>query len=215
MGLREEGKRGARRIPGCVPEQGGVGGWTFLGGSAPGGASTDCDPVAALQVYGILALQLTLTAVVATVIVSVPAAHNFLLASPGVWIGLLVLCLLSKSRPRCAGPSVVGARVWPAPRGWSALACPRCGTLLWSLTALLRDASCTAAMIPLYMFRHSHPTNLILLGVWVSGPGAQVAGCWTAAGQSLLLLANVRAGHPRHMEFMCACCAPRPHCRPA
>ena len=51
---------------------------------------------APLQVYGILGLQLTLTAVVATVIVAVPAAHNMLLATPGLWIGLLLLCLLSE-----------------------------------------------------------------------------------------------------------------------
>lgn len=48
------------------------------------------------QVYGILGLQLTLTAVVAAVIMTVEGARDFLLATPGVWIGLLVLTLLSE-----------------------------------------------------------------------------------------------------------------------
>lgn len=56
--------------------------------------------------YGILAAQLTLTAIVGTVIVTVPAAHNFLLATPGLWIGLLVMCLLSEFFS-CSGARMV------------------------------------------------------------------------------------------------------------
>ena len=51
-----------------------------------------------MQVYGILGLQLTLTAVVATIIMTVQGARDFLLATPGVWIGLLVLTLLSECK---------------------------------------------------------------------------------------------------------------------
>ena len=60
----------------------------------------------AMQVYGILGLQLTLTAVVATVIMTVQGARDFLLATPGVWIGLLVLTLLSECRVMHAGDNL-------------------------------------------------------------------------------------------------------------
>lgn len=54
-----------------------------------------------MQVYGILGLQLTLTAVVAGVIIAVPAAHNLLLTTPALWIGLLIINILSKPELLC------------------------------------------------------------------------------------------------------------------
>lgn len=81
------------------------------------------------KVYGILGLQLTLTAVVATVIMTVQGARDFLLATPGVWIGLLILTLLT--------------------------------------------------MIPLYIYRQSHPTNLLWLGLWTCCEAASVGAVCT------------------------------------
>lgn len=72
--------------------------------------------------YGIVAIQLTLTAVVASAIYVSPKLQTFLAGSLAVSIGLMVLSLL--------------------------------------------------LLIPLFIYKDNHPTNLLFLGLWVRGAAA-------------------------------------------
>ncbi|KAI7842402.1 hypothetical protein COHA_004041 [Chlorella ohadii] len=104
--------------PQYFPFGGGGGGDVESGLLYPGQDSLD----AALRwgfvkkVYGIIAAQLLLTTLVATVVVVNSDVRHFMLAHWGVQIALLVVSMLG--------------------------------------------------LIPLYIWRHSHPHNLLLLGVW-------------------------------------------------
>lgn len=70
------------------------------------------------KVYGIVACQLALTALVATVVVLNSGLRNFLAGSMAVQLGLMLLTLLG--------------------------------------------------LVPLYIYRHNHPKNLIFLGLWTA-----------------------------------------------
>lgn len=103
--------------------------------------------------YGIIAIQLVLTAAVASVVVFNTGVQHFMLRNVGVQIALLLVSIL--------------------------------------------------ALIPLYIWRQSHPLNLVLLGLWTSlfsGAGGSALGAccccllvWVAAGWVMGVRAELEA----------------------
>jgi FtsH-binding integral membrane protein len=118
-----------------------------------------------LQVYGIIAMQLVLTAAVAAVVVLNSGVQHFMLRNIGVQIALLLFSIL--------------------------------------------------ALIPLYIWRNSHPHNLVLLGIWTSlfsgaggcGGGARLAWDKWDGGQprqALLRCFGPTAATPTPLCFWCS-----------
>lgn len=129
------------------------------------------------KVYGIIAAQLVLTAIVAAVVVANSDVRHFMLAH---W-GIQVSRWCAERPTRCTRPP--GA----LPGAGSSLAQP--GPLLQ--VALLIVSM--LGLIPLYIWRQSHPHNLLLLGLWTclfSG------GCAAPSRQHLALAALARLEPP-------------------
>ena len=96
------------------------------------------------KVYGIVATQLLLTALVGAIIYTVQPVQNFVLGSPAFQITFAILPL-------------VGERFCP-PRTQTSSVC----------SSVHHDRVRAAGLIPLYIYQSRHPWNLLILGAWVS-----------------------------------------------
>ena len=117
------------------------------------------------KVYGIVATQLLLTAIVGAIIYTVQPVQNFVLGSPAFQITFAILPL-------------VGERF-----------CPPCSPHLSVCTSVHLDRVHAAGLIPLYIYQSRHPWNLLILGAWVSifeiakthHTGLRFVACYSAA----------------------------------
>ena len=96
------------------------------------------------KVYGIVATQLLLTALVGAIIYTVQPVQNFVLGSPAFQITFAILPL-------------VGER-----------SCPPCSPHASVCLPVHHDRTRAAGLIPLYIYQSRHPWNLLILGAWVS-----------------------------------------------
>ena len=133
------------------------------------------------QVYGIVACQLGLTALVAAVIMfNAPVQHFVLTNTPFQIINVLLpfisasICLQLVLRVPFCQPALtkraVASVLAGAPSQMTTYLVSFCVRPAASCAEVASPVGLRAVLIPLYMYKDKHPVNLLLLGGFVSFP---------------------------------------------